>query len=122
MTSSYRDSIPAGPMWKEFWPKFEKQCQIRLSAGFKAYTDKSFGRPASSLLAEAEEEIYDQILWSFISLTRVNALRKRIQRLEANIGDVELEQKLTGEEMVPADLTDLDFLRDQDEMERLEGE
>jgi hypothetical protein len=85
------------PRWEKEWPKWEKDIKKRLREGHRQYSDKSFDRPLSSLLREAEEEIYDQILWSFIALTRISSLWGRIQRLENAIGLAEVENRLLEE-------------------------
>ncbi len=90
-----REEMRINPRWKEEWPDFSAKFEARLRSGHRQYGDRSFERPLFSLLAETEEEIYDQILWSFIALTRITDLRKRIQKLEDKIGEAEIDLMLT---------------------------
>ena len=82
--------MKAPPKWEQFWPEFQKKCRSRLRKGHREYTDMSFDRPLFSLVEETEEELYDQILWSFISLTRLAPLRGRLRRLEEAVGELEV--------------------------------
>jgi hypothetical protein len=79
------------------YPEILSMMKERLRAGHRQYGDRSFGRPLSSLLQEVEEEIYDQILWSLVALTRISSLWGRIQRLEDAIGLAEVENRLLEE-------------------------
>jgi len=80
------------PLWKKLWPPVQKQLEHRMAEGHREYGDRSFNRPMFNLLNEAEEEILDQMIWSFIALTRLGDLRDRIQRLEERLNFEEMKQ------------------------------
>ena len=80
------------PEWKKHWPPFIKTLEKRLKAGHREYGDGSFDRPLFTLLAEVEEEILDQVNWSFIAWTRLDSLRERVRLLEDKLDEVEMEE------------------------------
>ena len=111
-SDAQREKQRLKPLWEGFWPEFEKKAKSRLRRGHREYSDISFDRPLSSLLRETEEEIYDQILWSFIALTRLSPLWGRIQRLENAIGAIEVEERLM-DQPIP-DLTNDPFGKEEE--------
>ena len=79
------------PQWKEFWRECVEELERRMAKGYRTYKDRSFDRPIYALLAETEEEILDQINWSFMAWTRVRSLRGRIQALEDRVDEAEMD-------------------------------
>jgi hypothetical protein len=75
--------------WTTEWPKCFEKLEKRMDAGFIEYGDGSFERPLSELLDETEEEILDQIVWSFIGWTRIRHLREKVEVLEDRIALME---------------------------------
>ena len=73
------------PKWKKLWPSVRDKLEQRMVAGHQEYSDRSFSRPVFELLNETEEELMDQMVWSFIAITRLNTLRERIQTVEQSI-------------------------------------
>ena len=71
------------------WEWFLNKMKARLQAGFIEYGDGSFERCPLSLLNEVEEEILDQIGWSYIQLVRIQKTREKLQHLTAQVGSVE---------------------------------
>jgi hypothetical protein len=69
------------PEYEKHLPEFIDLMKTRLAAGHIEYGDGSFDRPLLDLLAEIEEEILDQVNWSFIQWVRLKAERKQIVRL-----------------------------------------
>jgi hypothetical protein len=64
------------PLYKKHWPECKKKLEQRLQDGYAEYGDYSFERSPETLFREVEEEILDQMLWSFIAWTRVRKLRE----------------------------------------------
>jgi len=89
-----RDRQRIDPEWKKHWPKFVQRLEKRLRQGHRDYGDKSFARPTFGLLAEVEEELLDQVNWSFIAWTRIHSLRGRLQLLEDKLDEVEMDELL----------------------------
>ena len=90
------------PTWKKLWPSVQRQLEQRMAQGHREYGDRSFDRPMFALLNEAEEEILDQMVWSFIALTRLTNLKDRIQILEDRLSDEEMKQLIEDtEERIP---------------------
>lgn len=75
------------PKWKKLWPPVRDKLEARMVAGHLEYGDRSFERSVWGLLDEVEEELLDQIIWSFIDITRVSALRDRIKELEESLDE-----------------------------------
>lgn len=75
--------------WRTLWPKFCEKLESRLEKGHREYGDGSFDRSLSSLLEEVEEEIMDQILWSFIGWSRLESLRGQVEKLEGRLDSSE---------------------------------
>jgi len=74
------------PRYKLLWLDFLEKLENRLEKGHREYGDGSFDKPLLSLVDEVEEEIMDQILWSFIGWSRLESLRGRIKELERKPG------------------------------------
>ena len=68
--------------WKGLVPGFVAKMESRLAAGQREYGDASFDRPIAELIDEVEEEIIDQVGWSFIAWSRIVSLREKVGRLE----------------------------------------
>ena len=89
-----RDGQRINPLWKELWPKVREQLERRMAQGHREYKDRSFDRPLFALLNETEEELLDQMIWSFIAITRLGRLRDQIQQLEARMDEKEMDEWL----------------------------
>lgn len=55
----------------------------RLEQGFATYGDISFTRPAKDLVNEIEQEILDQVIWSYILYVRLRRLEKALSERTA---------------------------------------
>lgn len=87
-----RESQRIKPRWKEDWPKCKKKLEKRMRDGHRDYGDRSFERPLVALLDEVEEEILDQINWSFIAWTRNRELAAKVRVLEDRLDDEEIKK------------------------------
>ncbi len=87
-----REAQRINPLWKELWPKVREQLERRMAVGHREYGDRSFDRPLFTLLNETEEELLDQMIWSFIAITRLGRLRDRIQKLEEKMDEKEMDE------------------------------
>ena len=69
------------PMWKEYWPAFEKEMKERLQTGYLEYGDGSFLKEPLETVEEVIEETMDIVGWSFILRVRLERLKKAISAL-----------------------------------------
>jgi len=87
-----RESQRIHPRYKDDWPKFLDELDKRLSRGHREYGDRSFERPAFSLLEEVQEEILDIPNWAFIAWTRIETLKVQLKALEDTLGTAEMDR------------------------------
>jgi hypothetical protein len=70
----------------ELWPEFVNVIRGRLEVGAQIYGDTSFDLPAGKLAMEVEQELLDVCGWSFVMWCRLQALKQKLNRLEAVAG------------------------------------
>lgn len=76
---------------------FEAKAYKRLLAGAKEYGDQSFSMDPLLLINEVEEELLDIVVWTFITLERLDGCRKAIARAKLEQYEDDLDERL-GEE------------------------
>ena len=87
-----RENQRIDPLWKELWPPIRRKLEHRMAVGHREYGDRSFSRPVFALLNEVEEELMDQMVWSFIAITRLGRLRDQVRELEERLDEKEMDE------------------------------
>ena len=65
----------ADPMWRTYWPEFERIMKKRLDTGYREYGDGSFSKDPKELLEEVAQETLDIVGWGFILWTRLQVMK-----------------------------------------------
>jgi hypothetical protein len=66
---------------RESFHAFALAVAERLEAGERQYRGRTFELPASSIIAEAQAELLDNAVYSFIAWVRLERLRQELDRV-----------------------------------------
>ena len=78
MTKRKSDTPISDQAIREEWPRWMQDGLARLESGKLAYGDKSFSEDPLKLIEEADQELQDNHLWSFILHCRLMKLKRAL--------------------------------------------